>query len=275
MTTRGRSDHRLLQRLRGADTIGVRSHRRRPAEWCASRSRRGPPRARARAPVLPALAPLGEDVLPPHARSPAPPPRRPSPTSATRARSSERKVTRVIARTRSRSTRRRTGRTSASACRRRGRRRDVVRPARRLRPSRELGRQPRRGARQRRRPAGDAANPASRSPAARSRGRSATRWPSPSACTPSPSCCMDHARGPVPHPRLRRRVEFLTNQSVSDMVLKFSEPLEACRAVVAESYRLWLSTRCAPTTSRRSSRSSSTPRAPSPRRTLPVESRTR
>ena len=32
--------------------------------------------------------------------------------------------------------------------------------------------------------------------------------------------------------------EFLTNQSVSDMVLKFSEPLEACRAVVAESYRL-------------------------------------
>ena len=34
--------------------------------------------------------------------------------------------------------------------------------------------------------------------------------------------------------------EFLTNQSVSDMVLKFSEPLEACRAVVAESYRLWL-----------------------------------
>ena len=25
--------------------------------------------------------------------------------------------------------------------------------------------------------------------------------------------------------------EFLTNQSVSDMVLKFSEPLEACRAL--------------------------------------------
>ena len=34
--------------------------------------------------------------------------------------------------------------------------------------------------------------------------------------------------------------EFLTNQSVADMVLKFDDPLEACRAVVAESYRLWL-----------------------------------
>jgi CRP-like cAMP-binding protein/serine/threonine protein phosphatase PrpC len=34
--------------------------------------------------------------------------------------------------------------------------------------------------------------------------------------------------------------EFLTNQSVTDMVLKFDDPLEACRAVVAESYRLWL-----------------------------------
>merc|ERR1740117_1652790 len=34
--------------------------------------------------------------------------------------------------------------------------------------------------------------------------------------------------------------EFLTNQSVADMILKFEEPLEACRAVVAESYRLWL-----------------------------------
>ena len=34
--------------------------------------------------------------------------------------------------------------------------------------------------------------------------------------------------------------EFLTNQSVTDMVLKFEDPLEACRAVVAESYRLWL-----------------------------------
>lgn len=34
--------------------------------------------------------------------------------------------------------------------------------------------------------------------------------------------------------------EFLTNQSVTDMILKFSDPLEACRAVVAESYRLWL-----------------------------------
>jgi len=34
--------------------------------------------------------------------------------------------------------------------------------------------------------------------------------------------------------------EFLTNQSVCDMVLKFSDPLDGCRAVVAESYRLWL-----------------------------------
>mmetsp|Transcript_49196 Transcript_49196/g.81695 ORF Transcript_49196/g.81695 Transcript_49196/m.81695 type:complete len:1065 (-) Transcript_49196:122-3316(-) len=34
--------------------------------------------------------------------------------------------------------------------------------------------------------------------------------------------------------------EFLTNQSVADMVMKFDEPVEACRAVVAESYRLWL-----------------------------------
>lgn len=34
--------------------------------------------------------------------------------------------------------------------------------------------------------------------------------------------------------------EFLTNQSVIDMCAKFSDPLEACRAVVAESYELWL-----------------------------------
>ena len=34
--------------------------------------------------------------------------------------------------------------------------------------------------------------------------------------------------------------EFLTNQSVADMILKFVDPLDACRAVVAESYRLWL-----------------------------------
>jgi CRP-like cAMP-binding protein/serine/threonine protein phosphatase PrpC len=34
--------------------------------------------------------------------------------------------------------------------------------------------------------------------------------------------------------------EFLTNQSVCDMILKFTDPLDACRAVVAESYRLWL-----------------------------------
>ena len=34
--------------------------------------------------------------------------------------------------------------------------------------------------------------------------------------------------------------EFLTNQAVVDLVLKHDEPLEACREVVAESYRLWL-----------------------------------
>lgn len=34
--------------------------------------------------------------------------------------------------------------------------------------------------------------------------------------------------------------EFLTNQSVTDMIMKFDEPLDACRAVVAEAYRLWL-----------------------------------
>jgi len=34
--------------------------------------------------------------------------------------------------------------------------------------------------------------------------------------------------------------EFLTNQSVIDICAKFDDPLEACRAVVAESYELWL-----------------------------------
>uniref|UniRef100_A0A7S4AAN9 cGMP-dependent protein kinase n=1 Tax=Pseudo-nitzschia australis TaxID=44445 RepID=A0A7S4AAN9_9STRA len=34
--------------------------------------------------------------------------------------------------------------------------------------------------------------------------------------------------------------EFLTNQSVIDICTKFTDPLEACRAVVAESYELWL-----------------------------------
>jgi serine/threonine protein phosphatase PrpC len=34
--------------------------------------------------------------------------------------------------------------------------------------------------------------------------------------------------------------EFLTNQAVVDMLLKFDDPLDGCRAVVAESYRLWL-----------------------------------
>merc|ERR1712238_34442 len=34
--------------------------------------------------------------------------------------------------------------------------------------------------------------------------------------------------------------EFLTNQSVVDICAKFSDPLEACKAVVAESFELWL-----------------------------------
>jgi serine/threonine protein phosphatase PrpC/CRP-like cAMP-binding protein len=34
--------------------------------------------------------------------------------------------------------------------------------------------------------------------------------------------------------------EFLTNQSVIDIAAKFADPLEACRAVVAEAYELWL-----------------------------------
>jgi serine/threonine protein phosphatase PrpC/CRP-like cAMP-binding protein len=34
--------------------------------------------------------------------------------------------------------------------------------------------------------------------------------------------------------------EFLTNQSVIDICAKFNDPLQACRAVVAESYELWL-----------------------------------
>ena len=34
--------------------------------------------------------------------------------------------------------------------------------------------------------------------------------------------------------------EFLTNQSVLDICAKFADPLEACRAVVAEAYELWL-----------------------------------
>ena len=34
--------------------------------------------------------------------------------------------------------------------------------------------------------------------------------------------------------------EFLTNQAVADIICKFDEPIDACRAVVAESYRLWL-----------------------------------
>lgn len=34
--------------------------------------------------------------------------------------------------------------------------------------------------------------------------------------------------------------EFLTNQSVADMVAKHPDPLEACKQVVQESYDLWL-----------------------------------
>ena len=34
--------------------------------------------------------------------------------------------------------------------------------------------------------------------------------------------------------------EFLTTQAVVDMVAKFESPLDACAAVVAEAYQLWL-----------------------------------
>jgi serine/threonine protein phosphatase PrpC len=34
--------------------------------------------------------------------------------------------------------------------------------------------------------------------------------------------------------------EFLTNQSVIDICAKFQDPLEACRAVICQSYQLWL-----------------------------------
>lgn len=34
--------------------------------------------------------------------------------------------------------------------------------------------------------------------------------------------------------------EFLTNQQVMDMCSKYDDPLEACRAIQAESYRLWM-----------------------------------
>lgn len=34
--------------------------------------------------------------------------------------------------------------------------------------------------------------------------------------------------------------EFLTNQSVADMVAEYPDPLDACKKVVQESYDLWL-----------------------------------
>ena len=34
--------------------------------------------------------------------------------------------------------------------------------------------------------------------------------------------------------------EFITNQTVVDMVMQFEDPLKACRSLVAESYSLWL-----------------------------------
>ena len=34
--------------------------------------------------------------------------------------------------------------------------------------------------------------------------------------------------------------EFISSEQVVDMVLRFSDPFEACRAIIAESYRLWL-----------------------------------
>ena len=34
--------------------------------------------------------------------------------------------------------------------------------------------------------------------------------------------------------------EFITNQSLVDTVSAFSEPLAACRTIIAEAYGLWL-----------------------------------
>lgn len=34
--------------------------------------------------------------------------------------------------------------------------------------------------------------------------------------------------------------EFLTNQSVADMVARYDDPLDACKKVVQEAYDLWL-----------------------------------
>lgn len=34
--------------------------------------------------------------------------------------------------------------------------------------------------------------------------------------------------------------EFLTNQSVADMVARYPDPLDACKKVVQEAYDLWL-----------------------------------
>lgn len=34
--------------------------------------------------------------------------------------------------------------------------------------------------------------------------------------------------------------EFLTNQSVADMVARYEDPLDACKKVVQEAYDLWL-----------------------------------
>lgn len=34
--------------------------------------------------------------------------------------------------------------------------------------------------------------------------------------------------------------EFLTNQSVADMVSRYEDPLDACKKVVQEAYDLWL-----------------------------------
>ena len=34
--------------------------------------------------------------------------------------------------------------------------------------------------------------------------------------------------------------EFLTNQAVCDIIGQYDVPLDACRATVAEAYRLWL-----------------------------------
>ena len=46
---------------------------------------------------------------------------------------------------------------------------------------------------------------------------------------------------PLSPPRLPSGVwEFLTNQAVLDIAARFDNPVEACHAVVARAYELWI-----------------------------------